>query len=761
MPDASIASGSGAPRISYDWGTSSDLKALYTQTYTIFNSLQRIQQEAILSHHTAATITGAAARSAPHNALLPSVETIQYYQRISEHYARAIQEYIHRTQLQDEPDVSAIHKWQQAQTILRLAELLYYPKDGRGISVVGEELLHWLNSFDVAPTTEEGQEIAQSTTPHNHPAYWDYILRCVLRGFHTSAASVLKSLDAHTSPVIRTVAQKTAQLLSSIPRSTSFAMEHEFAAAHRSWLGSVRRVISGLEREMDEMEAHAGHTEEIEDERLEYEAQFRCLLELMAGVKDRIFEACEDWREALGAWGTLVHPTLKRDDIPATVAVILDKFPIDTSIPSETVQSLLVQGDVRRAVEKARDVDIWLAAHLGDLTDKVGLLDQNDADHATTDTSTSNATLRQTLLLEYAQSMLEEQGLWRISIDYLAACGACGRKQMTQVILGVPVQGPGALDGELTDDDDDDDVDGDADMDMENDDEGMDRNAAANGRSPRKAKAPKLDRAEQVLRACTEHGLEAEARVVCKRMSASLVEQGQYGLAIAYCVRAADTVLIRKIADRILEEYVSGGADAFTRIVDSIPTSLIAPPTGLDTDNDNDGFFSDPTSPTPGLGLGGTVAARGFFSKRLSFLARLRDFHRLYAERNLTAAATLLVELITTEAAPERFLAVLLVDAIPLLEDPDAAWFDRAQTFELIRTVESITSSVAMHPHLSAHFLGLLDTLLGVQQTPAEPATQSNAGATGITRASDKLDAVRLSLARNLARVGILQHGIQ
>ncbi len=45
-------------------------------------------------------------------------------------------------------------------------------------------------------------------------------------------------------------------------------------------------------------------------------------------------------------------------------------------------------------------------------------------------------------------------------------------------------------------------------------------------------KASGLARAEQVLRACSEHGLESEARVVCRRMSRSLVEQGQYGVAI-------------------------------------------------------------------------------------------------------------------------------------------------------------------------------------------------------------------------------------
>jgi nuclear pore complex protein Nup85 len=67
---------------------------------------------------------------------------------------------------------------------------------------------------------------------------------------------------------------------------------------------------------MDDAEAELGGNEDAEDQRLEYEAQFRCLLQLVAGERQRVFEACEDWREALGAWGTLVQPTMRRDDVP-------------------------------------------------------------------------------------------------------------------------------------------------------------------------------------------------------------------------------------------------------------------------------------------------------------------------------------------------------------------------------------------------------------------------------------------------------------
>lgn len=306
---------------------------------------------------------------------------------------------------------------------------------------------------------------------------------------------------------------------------------------------------------------------------------------------------------------------------------------------------------------------------------------------------------------------------------------------MSHVILSVPLDGP------------DPEEDGDEEGAEDAMDEGADN---INGTVSKKASG--LARAEQVLRACSEHGLESEARVVCRRMSRSLVEQGQYGVAIAYCVRASDTVLIRAIADRILNEYVTRGAEAFNQIVDSFPSSLISPADGLDLNGED--LIDDEHDPAL------SKHARGFFSKRLAFLARFRDFHRLYADGQWAAAAGLLVELVTTEAAPERFLAVLLVDAIPLLEDGQATWFDRSQTFELIRIVERITNAVSMHPDMSEHFLGYLNQLLGVASSEQQSKANGVQSQSYSVKASDKLDAVRLSLARNLARVGVMQIGI-
>ncbi len=65
-----------------------------------------------------------------------------------------------------------------------------------------------------------------------------------------------------------------------------------------------------------------------------------------------------------------------------------------------------------------------------------------------------------------------------------------------------------------------------------------------------------------------------------------------------------------------------------------------------------------------------------------------------------------------------------------------------------------------MHPDMSEHFLGYLNQLLGVASSEQQSKANGVQSQSYSVKASDMLDAVRLSLARNLARVGVMQAGI-
>lgn len=113
----------------------------YTQSFTIFTSLQSIaaSQQRDAADEGAATWLDAG----------PSVQTMQYYHRVGSLYCDAIQAYMNGLEAEKMNDSELLLHVQSLQTIFHLAQVLYFPEDGRGMGVVGEELLHWLNAHDV------------------------------------------------------------------------------------------------------------------------------------------------------------------------------------------------------------------------------------------------------------------------------------------------------------------------------------------------------------------------------------------------------------------------------------------------------------------------------------------------------------------------------------------------------------------------------------------------------------------------------------
>lgn len=155
----------------------------------------------------------------------------------------------------------------------------------------------------------------QSNPPWDHPSFWPYLSRCLLRGFHLPAATFLRSLSNHPHAPISKLASLLASHLSQLPRSTNtaaYALDHQFITAHKQWLDRFQAELTastnGEKRGKWFDEARNGKYAAIEKD-------FIAVVELMEGKPERVLEESSDWREALGAWGVLVDVTLRRDDL--------------------------------------------------------------------------------------------------------------------------------------------------------------------------------------------------------------------------------------------------------------------------------------------------------------------------------------------------------------------------------------------------------------------------------------------------------------
>ncbi|GAA96838.1 uncharacterized protein L969DRAFT_87937 [Mixia osmundae IAM 14324] len=672
--------------LAYDGLDSADKRLFVTQSYTHFVSLQgmaELEQQ-----------DGQYDGLQQHSSGIPEADTITRYARIAALYCADVQAHIDAlSAMLNEPSgrknadriMAQLGHYQQVYDIFKLASILYIPADGRGDGLLTEEYLNWLNYYDPAPSTEEGASLKNMSTPWEDPKFWSYTYRSVLRGMPAGSVFTLRRLRDHPKAFVSSTAKLAISLVDDLPRSTRYKLESAYSDAFRLWRNRVTDSLKRLDRDYEA--TWSGPEDEGEDWLL----SFRLLYEILAGDQDRVLEASEDVPEALGAWGLLVRPTLRRDHIVETMRTITATLEMEPAGLSDEIIYALLNNDVAEAIQCCGRLDAWLVAHLTDLFEKMGLLEA----------APQGPSLRDWFILRWADCLRSDDALWRIALDYLSACGEAGRARMSETILRTAFQDKAPA--------------------SKAEDESM----ATGG----------LDDAsvEALLQACTDYSLEAETRKICQGMAERRTRQRRYGEAVAFSVRAGDAKRIARIADTILDLYVVD-RDAFNAQVDSIPTSLLHPEAAQLRPGLFPAEMQDEDYQPAQLNA-------ALFASRLSFIARYRQFHSLYAQGDKAEAATLLISLFGL--APKRFWAVMFVDAVPLLES-EASSIMLRDCYQLLGWLEQIDGG----SHTSKDPYGYLNMLasLSAGKMLVKPSREE------VEAAQKRLLVVRFALARHLSR---------
>ncbi|BGP72989.1 hypothetical protein NBRC10513v2_006393 [Rhodotorula toruloides] len=766
LPAQSPAPPAPSPRPPRSTAPLKESRRLIADAYTIFASLQRIVAQYEQSAQSLFGVEGGG---------VPPPEQVQYYARVCRLYRDALVKQL--PLIKNDSTLSASAKSKSLahhaamHNVLALAEILYFPADGRGEGLVAEELLDWVNTIDRAPSTEEGNELLSLSSPWDSPAFFPYLIRCLIRG-HLSSTSALLSLliSQHPSPYLQSLASDLVGLIETYPRSTAFRTENAFASAMRTWKSThlrptSRRIEAGFDGGQGSDDPVLGGPDN-EDELLTYEQSFRSLLAILSGSEDDVLEVSSDWREALSAFGLWVAPTsLRRADLPAIVSRITSSLhPVDQSLADEVAQSRLLKGDVSGVIKSLVEGGFgWLATHLADLLSHLHLQAFDLPPPRTTSSSSDPAIeddedlgLRDHLLIDYADRLTVDPGLWRVSCEYYASCLSGvkrGRERARELIGGLELEGPGDVDlqGEAKD------------VGKEKEAEGMDVEGSTPAGAEEKENVPasaskRSKRVDELLLVCSALDLDDEFVAICQRYSNKVVEdqkrgEKRFGEAVAYAVRAGDGRRVARIAEMVGEEYVNKDQAAFVKAVDSLPTSLLRPASFA---NDDSGSPSTPNSPSAfslsHLPSHTSDSLRPILS-HLSFLARYRDFMALYAvPSQRREAAELLVLLLTSGIAPRKWWPVMLLDSVPLLETSPPL-ITLAETFELLRILEDILAPIASSSALSDVFdsLDLLGRLTEQGKQEKAGKRKEEDEAERLRRAVGQMEVVRGALARHLA----------
>lgn len=148
------------------------------------------------------------------------------------------------------------------------------------------------------------------------------------------------------------------------------------------------------------------------------------------------------------------------------VQLITDHLQPDGTLSSDMILVSLMRGDVTKSIKQCLPFDEWLAAHLGDLCSKALLLDDTQR--------SDDAPLMDTVLFAWADTLLNEERLWRMALSYLAVVQTpAARSKMRGVLFSVPLMDIGDADAQFK-------------------------------------------QVEEVLGACIEYGMDDEVRIICK-----------------------------------------------------------------------------------------------------------------------------------------------------------------------------------------------------------------------------------------------------
>ncbi|KAH9987510.1 Nup85 nucleoporin-domain-containing protein [Russula vinacea] len=416
-------------------------------------------------------------------------------------------------------------------TCLSLFVVLYLPEAGFDDAPVGEELMEWLNTHFIEPSSEEGDHLSSQDRPWEDESFWPYLTRSVLRGFSKASVFLLETLARHPSEHLQSVAQHLAPLLSSHPRIVQFTSERDFVVALRRWKEKVKTLRLELDRVPEDAR---------EDDFENWWKSFSNIVGILEGRSEIIQNICvdlnADWKEYCAVWSIFVNHRLRRQDLPDVVNQILESMPPDPTDPEDMIHVALFRGETMQALSHAAKLDGWLAAHWVDLMEAVDLLNPRVDDE-------SDISVRDQYILSYADYLHSDPALWRITVAYMCSCGPMGKERADQVLLRVPISfktSPG---------------------------KSGDVNAAA-----RSGEVPTALRA--VVETCHEYGRESVRRMVCTIAARNFLHHREYGQAVSYATSAENWTWLGRIVDGVLGQYIKHGPEVFARSVAAVAPTL-------------------------------------------------------------------------------------------------------------------------------------------------------------------------------------------
>ncbi|KAJ3116422.1 Nucleoporin nup85 [Phlyctochytrium bullatum] len=582
-----------------------------------------------------------------------------------------------------------------------------------------EDLLQWLNATQPAPSKADLLQITSSAASLiDTVIFWDSLIRCILRGLFLPAMALLNmlstSVNARTGSAtlnmdasagsIDTVCNAIRHLLEKMPRLSTSLTPSDFNNKWRRWQTECQYhaddnyLISVMGDESED-------TEEFRVAR----SQFQTIFLILAGNNEAISDNSISWAEAMVAMIIYTNPTATVEDFGAYLKDVRSSFDLDEEEgeyqehyegeeKSKTIKSLnkaltaLLDLDLDGAIMFSSWIDSWLAAHLADMLDKYGRLDlfegrepvsilsstiyENDrypgddlmkpGEYVLKKLESSDPTLREWFIMEYAEPLATHPAHWQVGLEYLALGG--GKTEECLARLEAHLQ---RIDARGTEEPHFSNL----------------INLASVVDQRWREKLVELKRGESLQsgdrvgsQCVTVNELENDPdanwnlNTLYRVAARSKLDEKELGESMDYYVSAMEPGMAVAVSYRVLEDYCREVGD---KIVEKIRADLretfnVPPPPGTDVSMGEASFDLASQHPSVII-MDGMNSQTAQGSLHLQFLYEYRRFHRLCLEEKWREAGSVLVSIFRGRLAPKFMWAKLLYEALPLLIGPPAS----------------------------------------------------------------------------------------
>lgn len=312
----------------------------------------------------------------------------------------------------------------EVESAWRCAEAIYFPPSSPYTLSTG--ILDWVNAYDPQPIADDGLEIMAYRIPYQHPGFWPYVNKTAIRGLFEQTISCLEMSGLTKEwPVLKETVDELIDILRYSPcmHQKRIRSVSDFERRWKLWrsrLANLRHVVK-KHRDID--------SEVLDD--------FVVLLDILNGNKEVIMLSCAHWQEYFSALAFLYDPLDCKN--PEDISLLYQlatgedsKFYVNGTIEYEQICVNLCSNEPLNAIKHAYLLDLGLAVHLADLLSKSGHL----RDYITEEYP---ITLREHLILEYGQCVLESRNLWQTSFAYWKCVADSGYQRIKACIPYVPL----------------------------------------------------------------------------------------------------------------------------------------------------------------------------------------------------------------------------------------------------------------------------------------------------------------------------------